>query len=127
MNKGESTDFQKLLFDAWIDFQMQAGHPVSQKDFAEYLGINHTLLSHYFKGKRSPRSERIVKKLEDKLGPGIYPALGLANPDPMLRSIERRWHLLSPEVKEQISEIILEYEEEAQSVDKGIGMEEATG
>lgn len=126
MVKIESTDFQKLLFDAWIEFQCQAGRRISQKAFADYLAIYPALLSHYSKGIRSPRAEKIVKKkLVNTSGLGIYSALGQANPHPMLRSIERGWHLLSLQAKEPINLVIFRYEREARSVDKGSGMEKA--
>lgn len=120
MDTANTTDFQKLLFEAWIDYQKAAGTPVTQKDFAEFLGINNTLLSHYFKGKRTPKNMKIIQKLEEKLGQEIYPVLGLASPDPMLRSIEKRWHLISPDVKKQINRIILDHIGEEISKDESV-------
>ncbi len=41
--------------------------------FISFGGINNTLLSHYFKGRRTPAKDGTLRKLAAKLGPELYP------------------------------------------------------
>jgi len=72
--KGPLGDF---LEQAFIDWMGKTREVKTQQQFADYLGIERSLLNHYMNGRRNPPVETI-SHLVEILGPGILEAVGLS-------------------------------------------------
>ncbi len=70
-------------------------------EFAEYLDISRSLLSHYMNGSRNPSKEN-ASKIAAKLGPEIFDLLGLARPDPYLQTIINGWDDLDENQRKEL-------------------------
>ena len=101
----QSQTFAKWLELQYIDWMQKKGEISSQRDFANYLGIDPMSLSNYLNAKRKSPDQETVEKLADKLGPEVYDVLGLARPDPQLQELTSMWHKLDQETKDEILEM----------------------
>jgi len=100
--------FSEWLEKKYIEWLSKAGKYKTQREFAEWLGLNRTQLSMYLNGSRVPTGNNI-DKLIAKLGPETYDALGLARPDPLLQYVTHNWHKLPEETQNQIREQVETY------------------
>ena len=101
----------KWLELKYIDWMKERGEIVSQREFADFLGIDPMNLSHYLNAKRKVPDQESIKKIAEKLGPEIYDVLGLARPDPQLQELTSIWHKLDQDVKNKILRIAEDGEE----------------
>lgn len=95
-------DFAKWLERKYIDWLREKGEIASQREFAEYIGIEPMNLSNYLNAKRRMPDPDSVMKIAEKLGPEVYDVLGLARPDPQLQKLTSMWHTLDQETKDRI-------------------------
>ena len=90
-----------FLNESFIAWMSKAGERKTVSEFAEYLNISRSLLSHYMNGSRNPSKEN-VHKIAAKLGPEIFDLLGLARPDPYLQSIINGWDDLDEDQRKEL-------------------------
>jgi transcriptional regulator with XRE-family HTH domain len=81
------------------------GRIKSQREFAEFLGIDSVKLNQYLNSRRKKPDTETVKAIASALGPEIYDVLGLARPDPQLQELTGIWHKLDQETKSKLLEI----------------------
>lgn len=93
----------KFLERAFLDWQSASGERKSQRDFAEYLGFGHATLGKLIRGEVDAPERDTVEKIAARCGPGIYDALGLPRPDPLLQVVIANWGALSREQRDEIS------------------------
>jgi transcriptional regulator with XRE-family HTH domain len=82
--------FGKFLTDKYFDYQRKRGVNTSQADFAKYLRVHTSALSHWMRGNRAP-GVGYAHRLAAKLGNEVYDLLDI----PILPSDnehERRIH-----------------------------------
>ena len=96
--------FNQWLEQQYLDWEHQSGRRKTLQQFADYLGISSSLLSHYLSGSREPAAENL-DKIADKLGDEVYDVLERPRPDPILRNVIRKWGKLSDEQKARIETI----------------------
>lgn len=71
-------------FSQWIDDQyiIWSKGRKSETQFAQWLGISQATFNAWKrKARGAPRSQALIKKLADKLGPEVYDVLGLVRPE----------------------------------------------
>jgi transcriptional regulator with XRE-family HTH domain len=94
--------FAKWLERQYIEWMSDRGEVASQREFAEFIGIDPMNLSNYLNAKRRMPDQESIKKIAEKLGPEVYDVLGLARPDPQLQRLTSMWHKLDQETKNRI-------------------------
>ena len=92
----------------FLDWQTSHGKRKTLTQFADYLGISQSLLSHYMNGTHSPSGEN-VEKIALRLGDEIYAILGLPTPDLQLRTINRLWGQIPPEQRQKLIDQAQDY------------------
>lgn len=92
-----------FMLGAYLDWQRTHGAARSQVEFAEYLGLKVPTLTKIMRGGVEVPSRDTVEKIADKCGLGIYDALGIDRPDPLLAAIVAGWGELSLEQQEAIA------------------------
>ena len=100
-----SMKFNEWLEQAYLTWAAESGQRQTLRQFADYLGISNSLLSHYLSGSREPSQENL-DRIAEKLGEEAYDALERPRPDPILRAVIGKWGELTPEQKRKIRTII---------------------
>lgn len=77
----------------------------SQREFAEYIGIDPVKLNQYLNGRRKSPDLETIDIIAKSLGPEIYDILGLARPDKQLQELTSKWHTLDQTTKDKILSI----------------------
>ena len=101
----EETNLARWLEMKYIAWLGQEKEIKTQREFAEYLGVDPVRLNHYLNGRRKLSDPDTIDTFAQKLGPEIYDVLGLARPDPQLQQLTSRWHLLDQNTKDRILKI----------------------
>ena len=101
----EKTGFAKWIEIKYIEWMKEKEQIHSQREFADYLGIDAMSLSHYINARRKMPDQDSIKKIASKLGPEVYDVLGLARPDADLKQVTAVWHKLNDQTKHRILEI----------------------
>lgn len=96
----ENKRFQQLLNTAYLEWQLERGVPSTKREYAKYVGINYTMMSHYFGGRRTPSGDNLTK-LTLAIGPRVLTSLDLIK-DPMLKFVLNNFHELSPDQIENL-------------------------
>ena len=112
------TEVSNWLDRKFLDWQYQQGGTRTLLEFADYLGIKQSTLSHYLSGRRMP-NEAAAHLIAAKLGDEIYDLLGMQRPDPMLREMTKHWDQLSDEQQKRL----LEYARELRLAREGADVE----
>jgi len=99
--------FAKWLERQYIEWLQEKGEIASQKEFAEYIGIEPMNLSNYLNAKRKMPDPDSTLKIAEKLGPEAYDVLGLARPDLQLKELTSVWHKLDRETQDKLLKIAL--------------------
>lgn len=95
--------FGEYLEKSFIEWMRVSGEVKTQQDFADYLGIERSLLSHYMNGRRKPSPEA-VDLMAKKLGQEIYAYIEYQNPNPVIRAINNILNILPEEDNLEILE-----------------------
>ena len=111
VNMKNKSEFANWLEVQFINWMRERGEVTTQREFAEYLGLDQVQLSHYINERRKKPDKKSLIKLADKLGPEVYDVLGLARPDPQLKRLTSVWHLLSQDQIERILAIAFDESE----------------
>lgn len=78
---------------------MSQGEKKTIQEFAEYLGIKQSILSHYMNEIRKKPSLENIRQIASKLGFEVYDVLGLPRPDEDLAYITQHWDDVSEEFR----------------------------
>jgi transcriptional regulator with XRE-family HTH domain len=98
-----------LLFEYLQVYETQIRRPVSQKEFAEYIGVDDKLYNHIFTGRRKPSKEtleRLVSFFDDQR---FYDAVGVPRPDDELIYIQTSWGRLPKQIRDDMYEAARKY------------------
>ena len=107
----ESMELSEWIRKKYIDWLASVGEIRTQREFAEYIGIDKVSMSRYLNNKIKTPDTETVEKFAAKLGPEVYDVLGLARPDPQLQALTAVWHELDDEIKQTILDLALGKEE----------------
>ena len=89
--------------DMW---RWQAGDPRrTQKEYAEYLGVEPVTLNKWINGERVPDFDSCVL-LAPKVGTKIFAVSGFIPPDPTLKKIVANWDELTNYARDEIEAIV---------------------
>ena len=100
----------------WRTNQTRARANVSLNSFADYLGVNRSLLSMWLNGERPVTHEqraKIAKPIAELLGPDAYTVLGITPPNPFLQQIIERFERIPPEKQQKLADDAERYEAES--------------
>ena len=97
-----STKFAIWLNKKFLEWQNQQGEPMTQKEFARYLGVKPTTYSGWVNGNIPPSTTHL-KKVASVLGFDVYEALGLPTPNENEKAIAILETLASEEDPEIVS------------------------
>ena len=89
-----------LLFEKIQEYEQQIRRTVSQKEFADYIGIDDKNFNHIFTGRRRPSKavlEHLVDFFDDQR---FYDAVGIPRPDDKLIYIQASWGRLPKNVRD---------------------------
>lgn len=93
----------EYLTKRYLAWQADEGERKTLEDYANYLGVNRSLLSYWMNGSRVPSDEN-VKKLALKLGNDIYDILKIDRPNPYLQTLNRVWEHLPESIQKRLAE-----------------------
>lgn len=99
------TDFSVFLEKKYLDWQQGLGRRATLTEFAEYLGIDRTLLSHYLNLGHLPTRE-MAQRIAKQLGPEVFILAGDLGSDPSIAFLFRHWQNVPPDVQKQILEMV---------------------
>jgi DNA-binding XRE family transcriptional regulator len=92
-----------------MNYQQLRKRVVSQKEFAEYIGLDDQKYNHIYKGKRKP-SLALIRQLAEFFDDiRFYDAGGYERPDPRLHLVQSNWRDLPNGITKQIADIVAEY------------------
>lgn len=98
-----------LLFEHHMHYQHRKRRWVTQKEFADYIGLGDQKYNHIYKGKRKATLE-LVRLLADFFDDiRFYEAAGFEPPDPRLHLVQNTWKDLPNAVTKQIADIVSGY------------------
>lgn len=101
----------EFLTQSFLVWQAEEGERKTLEDFADYLGVNRSLLSYWMNGKRIPNDDA-CEKISAKLGNEIYDVLEKPRPNQYLQIVNRVFEHLPVEVQKRFSEEAEKYETE---------------
>lgn len=76
-----SMGLSEWIRQKYIEWLTSEGQIRSQREFADYIGIEKVALSRYLNKNIKTPDPETVEKIANKLGPEIYDVLGFARPD----------------------------------------------
>lgn len=94
----ENNPVADWLNQKWMFWERERGIRATQRELAEFLGIDAPILNQYLNGKRSPTGENL-EKIASKFGPEIYILLGLIPPE--LQSLLELYVKLTPDHRQE--------------------------
>ena len=101
-------EFEKFMNMAFLKYDAERGRKSSQAEFAGWLELPPETISRYMRGLTTPSGVNL-QKLADRLGPGIYDALGVPRRMPSekrypeLARLLESWHELTPDEQEMLA------------------------
>lgn len=98
-----------LLFEHLQDYEKKIRRTVSQKEFAEYIGIDDKLYNHIFTGRRKPSKEVLMHLVEFFDDQRYYDAVGIPRPDDELIYIQTAWGRLPKQVRDDMYDAARKY------------------
>lgn len=105
----EVTPIGALLFEYHMIYQQKLHRVVTQKEFAEHIGIGDKYYNHISRGRRKP-SRKTTKLLAEFFGDlRFYDAAGEPRPDPNLFYIQRHWEDVPDAIQKKIAETVSKY------------------
>lgn len=109
---------RKLLFEKYLEYQKQAEKKVTEKQFAEYIGLGPVFLNQIMNGRRSAGEKTIEHLAKFFSDLRFYDSIGLPRPDPLLHYTTRHWGEAPREVHQKIADEIAKYTTEKKPDDK---------
>jgi transcriptional regulator with XRE-family HTH domain len=107
-------NFPQFLMQKFLEWQIAEGDKRSIKEFAKYLDVKDSALSHWMNEIRKKPDAQSLHKLSLKLGLEVYDVLGLPRPDADLAYISQHWDDVSPEFRvkfrEQVEKLLAQNE-----------------
>lgn len=105
----ERGEVGELLFEHHMIYQQKLRRVVTQKEFAEHIGLSDQVYNHIYRGRRKI-SYSVAKQLADFFDDlRFYEAAGFQSPDPRLHYVQRNWENLSDGVTKKIADLVTEY------------------
>ena len=98
-----------LLLEHLQEYERKVRRVVTQKEFAEYIGIPKNTYNHIATGRRPPSAEvldHLVKFFDDLR---FYDVLGLPRPVEDLKYIQSSWGRLPKQIRDQMYETAKKY------------------
>ena len=89
------------------EWEKAQGRAQSYYAFARYLGVGTSSLAAWMEGAALPQGDDLLA-VADKLGPGIYAALGAPAPDPLFERLASGFAGLPAGLRERLSEAVVE-------------------
>jgi transcriptional regulator with XRE-family HTH domain len=101
-----------LLLHHRQQYENKIRKSVSQKLFAEYIGIDDKNYNHIFTGRRKPSRKMLdhLAKFFDDMR--FYDAVGVPRPETELIYIQTSWGRLPKQIREEMYEIAKQYIDE---------------
>jgi len=110
--------------DMW---HWQAGDPrLTQKEYAEYLGVEPVTLNKWINGERVPDYDS-CEQLAPKLGYRIFIVCGYIPPDPTLKKLISTWDELTEYARDEIETVVRNRESKSRPVSMPSKGERSTG
>lgn len=98
-----------LLLEHRQEYERQIRRSVSQKEFAEYIGIDDKNYNHIYTGRRKP-SKKMLMHLVSFFGDmRFYDAVGEPRPDEGLKYIQTAWGRLPKQIRDQMYDAARKY------------------
>ena len=94
-------NFSQWLEQKFLEWQTAQGERKTIQDFADYLGVKGSVLSHWMNEIRKKPNSESIRQLSSKLGFEVYDVLGLPRPDPDLAYISQNWDKVSEEFRQK--------------------------
>lgn len=110
-------NFSQWLEQKYLEWQNAQGKRKTLDEFAEYIGVSRSILSHWISGTRKKPTPESIRQLSNKLGFEVYDVLGLPRPDEDLAYISQHWDQVSETFRRKFRE---EVEKQLESESKGI-------
>jgi transcriptional regulator with XRE-family HTH domain len=105
----ERSEVGDLLFEHHMEYKRLKHRDVTQKEFAEYIGLTDQKYNHIYKGNRKP-SLAVIRQLAEFFDDiRFYDAGGYERPDPRLHLVQSNWRDLPNGITKQIADIVAEY------------------
>lgn len=102
------TSFSLFLEKEYIKWQQELQRRATQGEFAEYIGVERSLLSHYLNNGTLPTKE-MAQRIAERLGPEVFRVLENADPGPIISWIGRNWQNIPAEIQGQIIDLVKPY------------------
>ena len=94
-------EFATWLESKFVSWMGETGKRRTLTDFAKYLGVSQSLLSHWLNGRYLPDRQN-VSKIAERLGSEVYDLLGLQRPDPDIQWLVKLFGELDAQGKEEL-------------------------
>jgi transcriptional regulator with XRE-family HTH domain len=111
MDMAEKTPLSKWLDKKYLEWQIKEEESKNVTEFADYLGVNRSLLSYWMNGSREPSEDNLIK-IAFKLGFEVYDILGQKRPNILHLYASRNWDKLPEKEQIRIAQIISKYSSE---------------
>ena len=105
------TPLAKWLDNKYLEWQTQGGERKTILEFADYLGVNRSLLSYWMNGSREPSEDNLIK-VSLKLGFEIFDILDKPRPNPLYLYVARNWEKTPLKVQRELTKLIAKYSSE---------------
>lgn len=106
--KGYKMPYVKTKVSEWLEkdilnWQASEGKKKKKAQYADHIGVSESTLNNWiYKGTR-PELEQVLK-IASKRGPGIYDAMDISRPNPLLQIVIDNWGILPDELQSRIAE-----------------------
>jgi transcriptional regulator with XRE-family HTH domain len=98
-----------LLFEHFMIYQNKVRRVITQKEFADLVGVDDKVYNNIYHG-RQKASKTVINRLAEYFDDlRFYDAAGMDRPDPLLFSVQRNWEKIPNAVRKKISETIAPY------------------
>ena len=99
----------ELLLEYRQKYEKQIRRSVSQKEFAEYMGIDDKNYNHIYTGRRKPSKKMLVYFAQFFDDMRFYDAVGEPRPDDELKYIQSTWGRLPKQIRDEMYEAARKY------------------
>ena len=107
----DQTPIAKWFNSKFVEWQNQEGERKTIIEFADYLGVNRSLLSYWMNGSRIPSEDNLIK-IAFILGFEIYDILGIQRPNMLYLYMLRNWEKVPESIQRHLADTIAKYSKE---------------